>query len=212
MTRPDTSTAWERFWNAGGWWKALLLAVAYIAAYQGVSLLLGPLFGGMIDAENLFDNPRSVFFALAVPVIVGSVLLLLFARSVGWMGELFGPQPLNGRGWMWIAPVVVALAVVLRAAGTDYATIGVGTVLVTYLAGLFIGLSEELLTRGLAGRVRARHARPGAVHHTELTGPQRARTGNPWPASGNAAEQAALGRRQRCRVGRTRPWPASGRA
>ena len=44
---------------------------------------------------------------------------------------------------MWIAPAVVLLAVVLRAAGTDYATVGLGTVLVTYLAGLPISLSEN---------------------------------------------------------------------
>ncbi|MFJ8912991.1 CPBP family intramembrane glutamic endopeptidase [Amycolatopsis sp. NPDC102389] len=48
-------------------------------------------------------------------------------------------------------------------AGTDYTTIGIGTVLVTYLAGLFIGLSEELLTRGLVVNLLRRSG------HGELT-------------------------------------------
>ncbi|MFJ8912990.1 hypothetical protein [Amycolatopsis sp. NPDC102389] len=81
MTQPS---AWSRFWNSGGWWKPFILAVAYVAVFQGISLLIGLLFGVFVDTENLFSSARSVFFGLALPVIAGSALLLLFARSIGW--------------------------------------------------------------------------------------------------------------------------------
>ncbi|MFC7623869.1 CPBP family intramembrane glutamic endopeptidase [Microlunatus sp. GCM10028923] len=150
MIEPSERTGWRGFFDRGGWWKALLVAAGYVAAFQGCSLLIGRLFGGLVDPDNLFASPVSVFIALGLPVIIGSALLLLLMVVLRWSRDLFGPQPLGGRPWMWVAPAVVLLAVILRAAGTDYAAFAPGTVLVTYLAGLFIGLSEELLTRGFA--------------------------------------------------------------
>ena len=91
-----------------------------------------------------------MFFGLLLPVAFGSIVLLAFAASLRWLPELFGRQPVAGRWWMWIAPVVVVTAAVLRAAGTDWSAYSVQVVVLTFVAGLFIGLSEELLTRGIA--------------------------------------------------------------
>lgn len=150
MTEPARTSGWKRFWDRGGWWKAVLAAVVYLALYVGASQLIGLLFASELDSESPFGSASTVFFTLVLPIAVGSAILLAFAASVGWLGELFGPQPIGGRGWMWIAPALVLLAAILRAAGTDYGQYSVGVVLLTYLAGLFIGLSEELLTRGIA--------------------------------------------------------------
>lgn len=143
-------SAWQRFWNRGGWWKALLVAAVYMTLYLGASALIGLLFAGQYDLADQFGSPQTVFFTLLLPVGVGAAILLAFAASLRWLPELFGRQPLKGRGWMWIAPVIVVLAAVLRAAGTDWSRYTVSVVLLTFLAGLFIGIAEELLTRGLA--------------------------------------------------------------
>lgn len=164
MTEPNVRTGWRGFFDRGGWWKALLVATVYVAAYQGCSLLIGRLLGGLVDPDNLFANPVSVFVALGLPVVIGSALLLVLATALRWTRDLFDHHPIGGRPWMWIAPLVVVLAIILRAAGTDYSAFSPGTVLMTYLAGLFVGLSEELLTRGFAVQLlRRRHYSERAV-------------------------------------------------
>jgi membrane protease YdiL (CAAX protease family) len=149
LTRPGP-TGWRGFWNRGGWWRAVLAAVVYLLVYFGASRLIGALFGDHVDSKNLFATPASVAVAVGLPVVVGSILLVAFAVSLGWLKELFGRQPIRGARWMWIAPIVVALAIVLRLSGSDYSRFSVGTVVVTLVSGVFIGLSEELLTRGVA--------------------------------------------------------------
>lgn len=136
---------WKIFWEKGGWWRALLLTAVYFALFQLLSLVFTPL------AEQVQDPAGTagvaVFYLL--PEIIGAVILALFTLSVGWWRELFARQPIRGRGWMWIAIVVVLLFNILRFATIDYGAVGVDVVLTWLLTGLLIGLTEEVLTRGL---------------------------------------------------------------
>ena len=150
MTTTMTETGWTRFWNRGGWWRAVLLAVLYIALYLGASAVTSTLFAGLIDADNLFDTGQSVFFAVALPILIGALLLLLFIWSVGWGGEIFGPQPIAGKRWMWIAVVLVLIPIVLHIAATDWGAIPADVIVATLFMGLCIGVAEELLARGIA--------------------------------------------------------------
>ncbi|MGH3690395.1 MAG: CPBP family intramembrane glutamic endopeptidase [Microbacterium sp.] len=138
-------TFWKTFWEKGGWWRAILLTAAYFVVFQLLSLLLTPL------AEQI-ESPTSasgiaVFYVL--PELFGAIILALFTLSVGWWRQLFARQPITGRGWMWIAVVVVLLFNVLRFATIDYGKAGIDVVLTWLLAGLLIGFTEEVLTRGL---------------------------------------------------------------
>ncbi|MCS3444097.1 CPBP family intramembrane glutamic endopeptidase [Microbacterium phyllosphaerae] len=140
-----TQSGWRRFWEKGGWWRALVLVVVYFVLYNGLSLLLTPL-------ASQIDDPQSaegllVFYV--IPILVGSLLLVAFAASVGWLKEVFAPQPIRGRGWMWIAIVVVLLFNVLHFLSVDYGAAGFEVVATWLLAGVFIGFAEEVLTRGL---------------------------------------------------------------
>ena len=151
----DTTTArtsgWRAFWNRGGWWKALGLAVAYLVVYQLLPFAAFQFTQGVADPDDLFATPGSVFVGLALPVILGSLVLLAFAWSIGWLPKpLFARQPVSGSWWMWIAPVLVAIPILLRLIGIDYGAYSAGVIAMTFVAGAFIGLSEELLTRGLA--------------------------------------------------------------
>ncbi|MFF2488001.1 CPBP family intramembrane glutamic endopeptidase [Microbacterium sp. NPDC058062] len=142
MTENDNPSAWRRFWERGGWWRALLLVVVYYVLYQLGSLAFAPLFASA-------DDPAAqIWIGTALPIALGCVLLVVFAWSVGWLRELFGPQPIRGGGWMWIAVAVVLLFNVLRFATVDYAAAGAGIVVAWIVTGLFIGFAEEVLTRG----------------------------------------------------------------
>ncbi len=145
-----TESGWRRFWNRGGWWKAALVAGVYLGLYLGTGWLIGTFFGSQIDKKDILATVQSVFFGIALAIVVGSVLLIAFGASLGWLRELFGRQPIRGRGWMWIAPAIVLVAAVLRILGTDYSRYSVGVVVMIYVTGLFVGFAEELLTRGFA--------------------------------------------------------------
>ena len=155
MTGHETTSPWKRFWERGGWWKALIVVAVYYVLYQGGSLLFLPL------AEHTApDSAAAVLVTVALPIALGGILLVLFALSLGWLRELFSRQPIRGRGWMWIAVAVVLVFNVLRFATIDYAAAGAGYVASWLLAGLAIGFAEETLTRGFVVNLMRKAGHP----------------------------------------------------
>ncbi|MCS4275932.1 membrane protease YdiL (CAAX protease family) [Mycetocola sp. BIGb0189] len=143
-----TTSAWARFWERGGWWRAIVLAVAYIVLYNVFSLAFLPL------AEHTAEgSAAAILVGYILPLTVGGALLVGFSLSLGWLRPLFARQPITGRGWMWIAVIVVLAFNVLHLLTIDYAANGFEIVATWLLAGLFIGFAEELLTRGLVIRL-----------------------------------------------------------
>lgn len=157
MSDSARENGWRSFWNRGGWWKALIAAVVYLALYLGAGELIGLVAGDAIDRDNLLATPASVFIALGLPPLIGGVILLLFAWSTGWLGPLFARRPQQPRRWMWAAPALVALAIVLRLAGVDYGSFSFAVILATFAAGIFVGFAEELLTRGIVVDLLRKH-------------------------------------------------------
>lgn len=144
----EQASAWTRFWNRGGLWRALLLAALYLGIYLLIGFVIGRIVPEGGDVRGAAGSAADVFFATALPIILTSVLLLAFAASVGWLRTLFARQSLAGRGWMWTALVVVLAINVSALLNIDYADAGVALVGTWMLAGLFVGLVEELVTRG----------------------------------------------------------------
>lgn len=147
--RPEALPGWRSFWSKGGLSRAVLAALGYLALYLAASLLMGAIFGDRVDADNIFSTPQSVFFGLVAPLVVGAALLIAFVLSLGWSPRLFARQQVPRRGWMWLAPVFVVAAIVLRFLGIDYGSYAAGVVAVTFVAGALIGFVEETLTRGI---------------------------------------------------------------
>lgn len=139
---------WKRFWERGGWWRALLLAAVYYGLYQLCSLLVGAVFGESGGVRGETGGAMDVFIGTALPIILGAVLLVLFAASLGWLRELFAPQPVRGRGWMWVGIGVVLAINVSALLGIDYSSAGLPLVASWLFTGLFVGFAEEVLTRG----------------------------------------------------------------
>ncbi|MEL4318413.1 CPBP family glutamic-type intramembrane protease [Leifsonia sp. YIM 134122] len=142
----EQSSGWKRFWDRGGFWRAVLLAAVYLGVYELIGFLLGLVFTDDMRGEK--GGATDVFLDTALPIIITSVLLVLFAASVGWLRELFARQKLPGRRWMWIALIVVLLINVAALLSIDYAKAGLPLVFTWLLTGLFVGFVEELVTRG----------------------------------------------------------------
>lgn len=161
MTASDT--AWRRFWNRGGIWKAIVLAAVYYAVYE----LLGRAVGALIGDEGgpLRGEPGSasdVLLATALPIVLGCIVLIAFAASVGWVKDLFRRETLSGRRWMWTGVIVVLLINVCALASVDVASAGGALIGAWMLTGLFVGFAEEVLTRGFVVRL-ARSAGHGEI-------------------------------------------------
>ena len=112
-----------------------MLAAVYLALYLGTGWVVGPLGGDLIDYEDLFADALSVFLAVGVPVIVGSILLVAFAWSLGWM-----PRPLFA-GSRWAAAGGCGSRRLSsgtsrsRVFGTEYSRYSAGVIPVTFLVG-----------------------------------------------------------------------------
>ncbi|MFT2816807.1 CPBP family intramembrane glutamic endopeptidase [Leifsonia sp. A12D58] len=149
MESTDRRSGWARFWENGRWWKALILTVGYLALYEPASLLMAPFVPFIGDA----GSASYVLVLIAIPVLIGCIILVGFGASLRWLRSLFARQSIRGGGWMWIAIAVVLLFNVLRFASIDYSAAGFDWVAAWLLAGLFIGFSEEVLTRGYVVRI-----------------------------------------------------------
>jgi membrane protease YdiL (CAAX protease family) len=141
-----TTSGWKRFWDRGGWWKALLMAAVYYALYEAIGLyIVAPLFSEIWGEEG---TASYIFFTTALPIMLACVLLVVFAISIGWLKELFARQPIRGGRWMWIAVAVVLGFNILHMASIDYGKASADLVAMWLFTGLFIGFAEEVLTRG----------------------------------------------------------------
>ncbi len=149
MNDTATRSGWARFWENGRWWKALILAVAYLALYEPASLLMAPFVPFIGDDGSV----SYVLVLIAVPVLIGCLILVGFGASVGWLRGLFARQLVRGSGWMWIAVAVVLVFNLMRFASIDYDAAGFDWVAAWLLTGLFIGFAEEVLTRGYVVRI-----------------------------------------------------------
>ncbi|SFR86888.1 CAAX protease self-immunity [Agromyces sp. CF514] len=145
----EQGSVWRRFWNRGGWWRALLITVVYAIVYQLMGLLVGALFGGLIDQDAPFGDPAGIFFGVALPIVLAAALLTVFVWSVGWWPSLLGRQPIAGRPWMWLAVALVVIPIVIRLFATNWSAYSIAVVLTTLFMGLCVGYAEELITRGV---------------------------------------------------------------
>lgn len=144
----DFWTSKDGFWHRGGWWKALLVTALYLVVYVGVGQLVGLTLGHLIDEGGPLASATNVMIELLLPIGIGAIVIAGFLAAIGWIKPVFGRQPIEGRPWMWIAVAVVAYPIVLRLIGIDYGSFADGVVIVTLITGLFIGIAEELVTRG----------------------------------------------------------------
>jgi len=137
------------FMNRGGARRFVAFLVVYLAVYLGAGRL-GGMIGGHFATDDVLTSVGSVFVQVTFPLVVGAIVLVALSRYLGWTGELYGRQPVYRSWWMWIAPVVVLVPVVLRVFGIDWGGIGTDVVVFMLLTGLLIGFVEELTYRGLA--------------------------------------------------------------
>jgi uncharacterized protein len=144
------TTSWTRFWDRGAIWKAIIVAAAYYGLYELMGVIVLAIFGDEgSPMRGDAGGPADVLIATMLPIVLGSIILLIFIASVGWWRDIFGRQTIPGRRWMWAAIPVVLVINASALASIDYVNAGGALVGAWMLAGLAVGFAEEVLTRGI---------------------------------------------------------------
>lgn len=142
------SNAWRRFFDSGGWWKAVVVVAVYYGIYQLLALLVGAIFPADGPVRGAKGSPMDVFIITGLPILLGCIVLVVLALSLGWLKELFAHQAVRGRRWMWVAVAVVLAINLSSVLSTDFQKLGGAFVASWLITGLFVGFAEEVLTRG----------------------------------------------------------------
>jgi hypothetical protein len=138
------------FLNKGGFWPLLLVVAAYMAIYLPAGRVAANLFDRSYSEADTLSSVGAVFVQLSFGLIVGSIVLIAFTTFMGWNAEIFGRQSIYRSRWMWLAPVVVIIPILMRVFGIDWGGRAVSVTLMMLATGALIGFSEELLYRGIA--------------------------------------------------------------
>jgi hypothetical protein len=137
------------FLNRGGFLPVLLVVAVYFAIYLPTSRVVARVADPKYSEADALSSVGTVFVQLTAALIVGSIVLIAFTTFMGWNAEIFGRQPIYRSRWMWIAPVVVIIPIVMRVLGIDWGGPAVSVILLMLATGALIGFSEELLYRGI---------------------------------------------------------------
>jgi uncharacterized protein len=119
--------------------------VVYLAIIKGVGALMEP---GLDGFDGHFRTTEQVALALLVPIGLSVVFVYAVVAALGWWRPVFVDNRPVQR-WVWIVPVIFALAIV---AGIDYADLadkGIGFVALLLLGALCVGFAEEGMFRGI---------------------------------------------------------------
>jgi uncharacterized protein len=151
-TQIDTQTqgGLRGFLNKGGFWRFLPVMAAYFAIYLPASRIAARVADRSYSEADTLSSVGAVFVQLTAALIVGSIVLFAFTSFMGWNGEIFGRQSIYRSRWMWLAPVVVIIPILMRVFGIDWGGPAVSVILMMLATGVLIGFSEELLYRGVA--------------------------------------------------------------
>lgn len=147
---PDSGSGW---FGRPATWKAVLFVVAYLVFYLLVGRVTGRLFADRIDDDNIVASASSIVFGIALPIAIGGAALLALVARLGWLRDIFGRQPVRGRGWMWIGPLLVIGAIVAHVTGTDFGEWTGSELAALAVFGVCVGFTEELATRGVAVKI-----------------------------------------------------------
>lgn len=123
---------------------ALLVFVVYTAVVATLWAV------NKVDYATIADTRANAIRGLVVPIGIGAALLAITTTWFGWWDEVLFQKPRSGPGWAWLVPSLIAVVVLLRLTTVRWNSEKASALLPVLAVGtLFVGLAEELLTRGV---------------------------------------------------------------
>lgn len=124
-----------------------LIAVGIAVGYMAIVALMWWVTG--LDYTKVAESPRSLLLGIVLPVGLAGVFLAIAASVLGWWRPALFEKK-SGRGWMWLAPVLMLITPLALIASRDLTKINPVWALTLGLGVALVGFGEEMMTRGLA--------------------------------------------------------------
>lgn len=148
------STGWKRNRTAGfgrglSWPWFLVVVIVYAGIIQGLGLLIGVDTG---DSDSAFPDAEALVRNALIPIGASIVFAAGVVTWLGWWGEVLSYRAPVRRWVRWVPISMIAVAVL----GLNYGHLAdqsVSLVLCVLLLGLFVGVGEELMFRGIGVHV-----------------------------------------------------------
>lgn len=134
---------------------ALGVFVAYVAVFIGLSSTSG------IGYDDWFDSGANIWRSAVLPLVAGTVLLVLFMLWARWDFVFRDPERLPMSGVLRAILVVYLLMIITQFAVADWGSVG-DKLLPILAAGVLVGFAEETLFRGIILRSLRTKLRPEA--------------------------------------------------
>lgn len=127
-----------------------LVAIAAIVGYLAVVFAVWAAAG--LKYDDVGDTVENVRKGIVLAIGLGAVYLIVVTSVLGWWRPAMREPHKVGGGWMWVIPILLLIGAALNLVATKWGEIdGLGTYALWLAIGsLFVGFSEELLTRGIA--------------------------------------------------------------
>ncbi|GAA5496396.1 hypothetical protein Rhal01_02579 [Rubritalea halochordaticola] len=122
---------------------AMGVFIAYVLLVNGIQYVSG------IPYTEFFATAGNAWKSANASLAAGCVLLLAFAFWSRWDGIWRDDKPHRMTGVMWIAPVVFVLVMLSRLVFKLSAGVEMSLLLAIIVAGVGVGIAEELLFRGI---------------------------------------------------------------
>ncbi len=120
--------------------------IAIVLVDLAIITVVGELSASGLDHE--VRTSEEVVRGLLLPVGASLVFVYAVVAALGWWRPVFvDDRPVQR--WVWVVPIVFAIAIAVAIDYADLADKGVGFVLLLLLAALCVGFSEEGLFRGI---------------------------------------------------------------
>lgn len=125
----------------------MIVGLLVVVIYAAILLVLEKRSG--VPYTAIADSEANLRRGVLIPVAVALAALLIYAVATGRLADAFTYAPTVTTAWLWVVPALIVAGIVLRLATTDWRALGGRRVLVIAVSALLVGVSEELLVRGL---------------------------------------------------------------
>ncbi len=133
------------------------LAVGYLVVLVSARLVTG------VAYDDLFDSAGNAWRGAVLPLAVAGALVVAFTLWTRWDMVWHDPGRLPMRQALRVVALVFAAGGLLRLAGVDWPGVPGGLLVAAVVAAALLGLTEELVFRGLVLRCLRTHGRTEGV-------------------------------------------------